>query len=110
MKDSSNKQIGLRVREKREYLGFTRETLAEWTNLSVQFLADVETGKKSMTTNTLYRVARVLNVSTDLLVFGQQDAIERPAVSAMLTRLDARDRATAEEILALFVKAVTGTE
>jgi len=110
MKDTLRKQIGRRVREQREYLGLTREVLAEWAELSIQFLADVETGKKSMTTNTLYRVARALNVSTDLLVFGQQDATERPAVSAMLARLDARDRAIAEEILALFVKAVTGAE
>jgi len=110
MKDTLCKQIGRRVRKRREYLGLTREVLAEWAELSMQFLADVETGKKSMTTNTLYRVARALNTTTDSLVFGQQDATERPAISAMFSILDARDRAIAEEMLALFVKAVTGTE
>jgi len=110
MKNTLREQIGWRVRERREYLKLTREMLAEWADLSIQFLADVETGKKSMTTNTLYRVARALNTTTDSLVFGVQDATERPAVSAMLAKLDAPDRAIAEEILALFVKAVTGSE
>jgi len=110
MNENLREQIGQRVRKRREQLGLTREALAEWSDLSIQFLADVETGKKNMTTNSLYKVARALNVSTDLLVFGEQDATEYPVVSAMLAKLSGHDCIIAEEMLALFVKAVTKSE
>ena len=41
--------IGLRVRQRREELGLTREKMAERAGLSVQFMASVELGKQSMT-------------------------------------------------------------
>ena len=106
MKDSLSKQIGRRVRKQRESLGFTHEELAKWANLSIYFLVAVETGKKSMTTNTLYRVARALNISTDLLVFEQQDAAEHPTISSMLAALNERDRANVEEVVTLFFEAI----
>lgn len=45
--------IGLRVRQRREELGLTREKMAERAGLSVQFMASVELGKQSMTTDSL---------------------------------------------------------
>lgn len=44
-----NKEIGMRIRRHREFLDFTREELAEKADISTQFLADIETGRKSMT-------------------------------------------------------------
>ena len=50
--------IGLRVRQRREELGLTREKMAERAGLSVQFMASVELGKQSMTTDSLKKVCR----------------------------------------------------
>ena len=62
--------IGLRVRQRREELGLTREKMAERAGLSVQFMASVELGKQSMTTDSLKKVCRALCVSADYIVFG----------------------------------------
>ena len=43
LSDTLAKEIGLRIRSRREELRLTREELAENAELSFQFLADVET-------------------------------------------------------------------
>ena len=48
-----NKEVGGRIRTIREYSNLTREVLAEKADISVQFLADIENGRKSMTVKTL---------------------------------------------------------
>ncbi len=71
--------IGLRVRQRREELGLTREKMAERAGLSVQFMASVELGKQSMTTDSLKKVCRALCVSADYIVFGTRG----PAIQNM---------------------------
>ena len=52
-----NSAIGRRLRCRREELALTREKLAECAEISVQFLADIETGRKGMTVQTLRKLA-----------------------------------------------------
>ena len=99
-------QIGKRVRSRREALGLTREQLAEQSQLSVNFLADIETGKKNMTTNSLYKVAQALNLSTDYILFGEEGEANKTQLENMLASLSKKDRDLAESILESFVKAV----
>ena len=101
LSDTLAKEIGLRIRSRREELRLTREELAENAEMSFQFLADVETGRSNMTTVTLYKLARALNLSCDYIVFGTpQDASE---VNTLLASLSAKDRKLAEETLRNFV-------
>ena len=65
-----NREIGLRLRRRREQNSLTRERLAEYADISVQFLADIETGRKGMTVQTLRKLAIALNCSSDDIVFG----------------------------------------
>ena len=53
----SNEEIGGRIWELRRARGMTREKLAEKAEISVQFLADIEKGRKSMTVATLKGIA-----------------------------------------------------
>ena len=48
-----NSAVGRRLRCRREELALTRKKLAECAEISVQFLADIETGRKGMTVQTL---------------------------------------------------------
>ena len=64
----TNREIGLRLRGCREQHALTRERLAEYADISVQFLADIETGRKGMTVQTLRKLALALHCSTDELV------------------------------------------
>ena len=63
--------FGMRIRALRESKKLSREALAEQAEISVQFLFDIETGKKSMTISTLKRICTALNSNADYIVFGR---------------------------------------
>ena len=65
-----NIQIGRRVRLIRESQGKTREQVAEVADISPQFLFDIESGKKGMTSQTIINISKALNVTTDFLLLG----------------------------------------
>lgn len=97
------KEIGLRVRHKRDQYKWTREKLAERAGISIQFLADIETGRSSMTTNTLYKIATALNVSTDHIIFGTDHPSDTSDIAEMLSKLSKRDRDIAIDTLKYYV-------
>ena len=45
--------VGSRIRKQREYLGYTREQLAEQLDVSTKFCSDIELGVKGMSIPTL---------------------------------------------------------
>ena len=102
-----NKEIGHRVREMREYHEFTREKLAEYADISVQFLASIETGQKSMTTHTLYKISKALNISTDYLVTGQCCSSETSKINLMLETLSEDERLLAEHIIQIYLRGLS---
>ena len=63
-------EIGARIRSQREAFGYTRETFAEMLDVTPKFCADIELGKKDMSVPTLRRIASVLKLSTDYILFG----------------------------------------
>lgn len=68
--DISNAAIGNRIREIRELKGYTREQLAEYAEISANFLWEIEAGRKGMKVQNLGKLAAALNISTDYLIFG----------------------------------------
>ena len=62
--------IGNRIRLLREAQGKTRDKLSEAAEISPHFLFEIETGKKSMTSNTIINIAKALNVTTDFILTG----------------------------------------
>ena len=69
-KKDLNIQIGGRIRLIREAQGKTREQVSEIAEISPQFLFDIETGKKGMTSQTIINLSKALNVTTDFLLLG----------------------------------------
>lgn len=67
-----NKEIGDRIRGQREFLEYTREELSEMADISTQFLADIEVGRKSMTAATIMKLSKALRISSDYLLFGEE--------------------------------------
>ena len=109
MENSLTKDIGLRIRARREELKLTRERLAELSDVSVQFLRDVERGDSNMTTVTLAKIAPALGLSCDYIIFGV--ANEDCANLAMrLSRLTSRDRKLAEDILNAFITSANSAK
>ena len=113
-----NEEIGARVRRRREVLGCTREQIAERANISVQFLFDIEKGKKSMTALTIVNLAAALSVSIDFLLLGGEASSERQSREEnsdrrsteweqLFSLLVPEQRELAEEMLRLFVRGVS---
>lgn len=85
MTDTIKAQIGLRLREKREQAGYTREKLGELCTLSPRFIANVELGDSTFSLDSLMIVCRVLSCSSDYLLFG--DKIDNEAWSEPISKL-----------------------
>lgn len=69
--DIENSVFGKRIREIREYQKLSREKLAEAANISTQFLADIETGRKGMSVVTLKKICDALHTTSDSVVYGK---------------------------------------
>lgn len=54
----------------RKNLNLTRENFSKKINISPQFLAEIENGKKGMYIETLYKIYTIFGISSDYLLFG----------------------------------------
>ncbi len=98
--------IGRRIRAQREYLGYSRERLAELLDVTPKFCSDIELGLKGMSVLTLCCVSQVLKLSTDYILFGAETPEEPNPLTLMLQRCPADKQTYAEEILKNFLMAV----
>ncbi len=97
---------GSRILSLRKARGLTRERLAEMADISVQFLADIEKGKKSMTVATLRRLADALTVTTDYIVNGT-DAASDTELLLLYQKLSPENQRRAKVILRLLIEAAS---
>lgn len=66
-------QLGKRVREERQKLNLTQERLAEKVEVSDAYIGQIERGERSLSLETLIKIARNLGVTVDYLL---QDTVE----------------------------------
>ncbi len=104
--ENFNIEVGARITELRKKRGYTREKLSELADISVQFLADIEKGRKSMTIATLKRIAAALLVSTDYIVNGTVEKGDSNGIISILNTLSEKNKKQAEKILTAFAEAV----
>ncbi|GHV09900.1 hypothetical protein FACS1894217_14920 [Clostridia bacterium] len=98
--------IGARIRKQREFLGYTREQLAELLDITPKFCSDIELGVKGMSVNTLINISRLLKLPTDYILFGTIPRGEVNPVALMLQILPPEDLPYLEELVKLFVLAM----
>ena len=67
----NQKEIGRRVRLRRDLFGLSREQLAEKIEVSYQFIGDIEYGNRGMSLETLYKMSQVLEISADYFLAGK---------------------------------------
>ena len=79
-----NKDVGRRIRIKRDNINMTRDNLAEAIDVTPKFIQDIEYGNKGMSIETLARLSEALGLTTDYILKGIVDEegqdIERQAV------------------------------
>ncbi len=104
--DIQNIEVGKRITELRFKRGYTREKLSELADISVQFLADIEKGRKSMTIATLRKLSSALLVTTDYIVNGTPVQDKNSDIISILDSLSDKNKKQAEKILTAFAEAV----
>lgn len=102
---SENAVFGLRIRAVREMQKLSREKLAELANISTQFLADIETGKKGMTVLTLKKICLALHISSDLIVFDIKDT-DNSYIISMLSTIPHEKTEEIQQIISMIVKLI----
>lgn len=70
----NNLEIGVRIRNIREDLRMSRNVFSEKVDISESYLAQLETGRKSLGTTALYSICEYTGYSADYILFGQDSS------------------------------------
>ena len=96
--------VGERIKKRRNELGWTQNQLAQKAGISKSFLSDLENGKRSVSADNLLDIARVLNLSLDYLMKGEEEKAGKPAevqIPASLAAFADKEGLTFRQALAL---------
>ena len=107
MTEHNAKEIGSRIRSQRETLGYSREKLAELSEISNSFLSDIERGERGFSVALL---GRVLGLSADYILFGREQATDLSPITDMLSGLDEKYIPELQELLGAYLKTITIAE
>ncbi|SCX76711.1 helix-turn-helix domain-containing protein [Alkaliphilus peptidifermentans] len=105
-KDTLAQTIGHRILLRRKQLGYTQEQAAEKAGLSHQFFSTVETGRKNIRADSIIKVARALEVSTDYLLLGSVNQVDINNINESLSQLNGIELHCLEEIVKNYLKAL----
>ena len=103
------KEIGMRIRGQREFLGITREQLAEMIDITPKFCSDIELGVKGMSLNTLDLISAKLKLSVDYILYGNapnEYLDSAKMIYEMLTSCHSSKMKYAVEVMKNFIMAI----
>ena len=98
-------EIGGRIRGQREYLGYTREQFSELLDVTPKFCSDIELGLKGMSIPTLCKIANSLQLSTDYILFGQDQVAEDDDLARLIGSCSPLNRKYLKDIIKSFLLA-----
>ena len=92
-------EIGNRIQTRRKQLGLTQEQLAEAMNVSIQMVSNLERGNKAIRIDNLVNLSRILNISTDYILMGQETASDMPGLAVQIAALPDKSRRMIEMLI-----------
>lgn len=104
--DDQMLEVGQRISSLRKSYGYTQECLAEMAEISVQFLIQIEHGKKTMKIGTLRKLSAALSVSADYIINGSNVCSESTEINALISGLSEENRKQAVKLLAVFADTI----
>lgn len=96
--------IGRHIRQRRLELNMTQEELAEKVGCSYEHCVQVENGNKGLSILSLQKMADVLHVSIDYLVYGRSEKTEYESILRLLDDLPLSQLHRLEQVIELFVE------
>ena len=64
-------EVGQRIRQLRQLSDYTQAEFAEAVDISINFLSEIENGKKGLSQERLARISHQLHTSCDYILFGE---------------------------------------
>lgn len=98
------KRLGENIKKCREQRGLTQMQLAEAAGFGEEHCKQVEYGNKALSIYNLCAVAKVLNVSTDYLLFGRTKESELENIEMLLEPLSVKQLKYVEKLLGLLIE------
>lgn len=98
-KKAINIQIGNEIRIARERAGLTQEQFGEIVSLGTKNVSDIERGVAGITMSTLKRICEKLSISSDLIIFGNQEKNDTAYLVDRLERLPPEQFKAVKEFL-----------
>lgn len=92
-------EIGNRIQTRRKQLGLTQEQLAEAMNVSIQMVSNLERGNKAIRIDNLVNLSRILNISTDYILMGQETASDMQGLAVQIAALPDKSRRMIEMLI-----------
>ena len=101
-----NVRIGERVKISREAAGLTQEKLAEYIDVSVQYISDLERGVVGSSVKTMIKLCNVLKVSSDYILLGKETPDTIPSdITNRMNRLDTAQQKILQDMINLTIRA-----
>ena len=104
------KVIGKRVASRRRQLRLTQEQLAERADLSQQYIACLECGIRGLGAESIIKLSRALQVSSDYLLFGIANSEDFRRFDDMIQPLSGKELLALEEMIQAFLKVCGNSE
>lgn len=96
---------GKRIQQARKAKGYTQEVLSEIIMMSSKNLSCLERGTTGLSLSTLVALSRALEVSTDYILFGNDNEKLNNTATLLLSKLPEEKQIQAEKVLQAFVDA-----
>ena len=98
-KKEINIHMGNAIRVARERAGLTQEQFGELVSLGTKNVSDIERGVAGITISTFKRICEKLSISSDWIIFGDQDKNDVEYVAERLARLSPEQFAAVRDFL-----------
>ena len=113
-REIDRREMGRRIKNRRETVKMSREKLAEHLDVSPQFIADIEYGNKGVSIKSLYLLSQALGVTTDYILAGSVYELDGDSEAArvqeqildLLHRCDAKQLKGIRDIAEIYVDGV----
>lgn len=97
-------ESGRRIKKIREEKKYTREYIAIKADISEKFLYEIELGMKGFSANTLYKIAKALEVSSEYILNGNSCDSDNMELNMLLNTFSPDELKTLHNVLKMLIK------
>lgn len=100
--------VGLRIKNKRKQMGWTRGYVAERIGIVEKYYGDIERGTCGMSIETMLALAQLYHFSLDEFIFGaeKRPGLETEFLEQQMKELSPQEKEYCAELMCLFIRGI----